>query len=186
LSIFLLVALVVRTARADAADDRRALVMLRVLAYDKRLGDRVGNEVRIVIVYPDGDAGATERTRWVTAFAAARKLKLAGHAVVVVAHKLEDLKSLDRMLEKLDPAALVACDGLAAKVSIEQLAGVTRARGVLSITTREAEVANGLAVGIVRGNPRDEIVVNVRAATAEGIKFDAGLLQLARTVEERR
>ena len=181
-----LIALVAGTARADATDDRRALVMLRVLAYDKHLGERAGDQVRIVIVYPDGDAGAAERTRWATAFAAARKLKLAGHPVVVTTHKLEDLKGLDQLLKSLHPAALIACDGLTAKIPVGQLAAVTRAHAVLSITTREAEVGKGFAVGIVPGKPRDEIVVNVRAATAEGVKFDAGLLQLARTVEERR
>jgi hypothetical protein len=181
-----LIAFVARTARADATDDRRALVMLRVLAYDKRLGERVGDEVRILILYPDGDAGAAERTRWATAFGAARKLRLAGHRVVVTTHKLEDLKNLDQLLESLRPAALVTCDGLTAKISVGQLAALTRAHAVLSITTREAEVAKGFSVGIVPGKPRDEIVINVRAATAEGVKFDAGLLQLARTVEERR
>jgi len=60
---------------------------------------------------------------------------------------------------------------------------VTRANKVLSFSTREREVVKGLAVGIVPGQTRDEIVVNVRAATAEGAKFDAGLLQLARSVE---
>ena len=184
--VVFVIAFAARTARADATDDRRALVMLRVLAYDKRLGERAGNEVRIVILYPDGDVGAAERLRWITAFAAARKLKLAGHAVVVTALKLDDRKALDKALETLRPAALVVCDGLAAKLSASALASITRARGILSITTREAEVGKGLAVGIVPGTQRDEIVVNVRAATAEGVKFDAGLLQLARTVEERR
>jgi hypothetical protein len=53
---------------------------------------------------------------------------------------------------------------------------------VLSFTTRAGEVEQGLAVGIVPGKEHDEIVVNMTAAAAEGVKFDAGLLQLARTV----
>jgi len=35
----------------------------------------------------------------------------------------------------------------------------------------------------VPGKQRDEIVVNLAAARAEGVKFDAGLLQLAREVK---
>jgi len=52
-----------RAARADAADDRRALIMLRVLAYDNHLRERAGDQVGIVIVYPAGEGGAAERNR---------------------------------------------------------------------------------------------------------------------------
>ncbi len=81
---------------------------------------------------------------------------------------------------------MIACDGLSAKLGMGQLAALTRSHDVLSITTREADVVKGLALGVVPGKTRDEIVVNVRAAAAEGVKFDAGLLQLARTVEGPR
>jgi hypothetical protein len=177
-------------ASADAADDRRALVMLRVLAYDNHLAERAGDEVRIVIVYPPGDAGAAERARWVAAFASARKLKLDGRPVVVSAHRFESASALGSALHDLRAVALLACDGLARAIPVGDLAAVTRANKVLSFSTREREVVKGLAVGIVPGSSRDEIVVNVRAvvvnvraAAAEGVKFDAGLLQLARSVE---
>jgi hypothetical protein len=169
-------------ASADASDDRRALVMLRVLAYDNHLRDRAGDAVGVVIVYPAGDSGAAERARWTSAFANARKLKVDGRPVVVSAHRFESARSLERTLRDLHPVALLACEGLANAIAIDDLAALTRAHKVLSFSTRERDVARGLAVGIVPGTARDEIVVNQRAATAEGIKFDAGLLQLARTV----
>jgi hypothetical protein len=168
---------------ADAADDRRALVMLRVLAYDNHLGERAGAEIRIVIVYPAGDGGAAERARWIAAFASARKLKVDGRPVVVLAHKFETASVLGGALHDLHAVALFACDGLAKAIAVGDLATVTRANKVLSFSTREREVVKGLAVGVVPGSQRDEIVVNVRAAAAEGVKFDAGLLQLARSVE---
>jgi YfiR/HmsC-like len=171
-----------RPARADASDDRRALVMLRVLAYDNHLRERAGDAVGVVIVYPAGDSGVAERVRWTTAFANASKLKVDGRPVVVAAHKFESTRALDRMLHDLHAVGLVACDGLAKAIAIEDLAALTRANKVLSFSTREREVVKGLAVGIVPGTTRDEIVVNLAAATAEGVKFDAGLLQLARTV----
>jgi len=170
-------------ARADAADDRRALVMLRVLAYDNHLGARAGDEVRIVIVFPSGDGGAAERARWTSAFANARKLKVAGRPVVVSTHKFETASVLDRALTDAHAAAVLVCEGLARTIALDDLAALTRAHKVLSFSTREPEVVKGLAVGIVPGTSRDEIVVNLRAAAAEGAKFDAGLLQLARTVE---
>lgn len=173
----------VSPALADAADDRRALVMLRVLAYDNHLGERAGDEVRIVIVFPAGDSGAAERARWTSAFANARKLKVEGRPVVVTTHKFETASSLDRALKERHAAALLVCDGLARAIAVDELAALTRTHKVLSFSTREREIVKGLAVGIVPGAARDEIVVNLRAAAAEGAKFDAGLLQLARSVE---
>jgi len=77
---------------------------------------------------------------------------------------------------------LVVCDGVLDDIALADLAALTRARKVLTLSTREAEVVKGLAVGVVHGSSRDEIVINLPAATAEGVKFDAGLLQLARSV----
>jgi hypothetical protein len=171
------------SASADGTDDRRALVMLRALAYDNHLDHRTGDEVRIVIVYPVGDDGVAEGRRWTQAFAHVRKLTVDGRPVIVTAHKFETAKLLGRTLRDLHAAALVSCDGLGKAIPVPELAAITRAHSVLSFSTRESDVVKGLAVGIVPGNPRDEIVVNVEAAAAEGVKFDAGLLQLARKVE---
>jgi len=168
-------------ARADVADDRRALVMLRVLAYDKQLSQRVGDEVRVVVAYAGDDAGAAEGARWTAAFAKASKLKVNGRPVVIVAYRVDSADGLARALS--GSAALVACDGLTRTLAVGSIARLTRGRHVLSISTRESDVAGGLTVAIVPGKQRDEIVVNLAAAQAEGVKFDAGLLQLAREVK---
>jgi uncharacterized protein DUF4154 len=181
----LLVACSVAAAGADAGDDWRALVMLRALAYDTHLDDRVGDEVRLVIVYADGP-GTAEARRWTTAFTNVRKIKVAGRPVAVTAYKFESEAALRGTLRELHAAAVVACEGLARAIPVPALAAITRSHRVLSFSTRESDVIHGLAVGIVKGATRDEIVVNVAAAAAEGVKFDAGLLQLARSVEEAR
>jgi YfiR/HmsC-like len=176
-----LVALVARIDLASAdTDDRRALVVLRVLAYDKHLGERVGDVVRVVVVYPKGDDD--EAGRWRAAFAKISKLKVDGRSVVIAAQEIDKPDQLGRALANLKPAALIACDGIAKRIAIDDIAKATRANHVLSFTTRASEVEQGLAVGIVPGKEHDEIVVNMTAAAAEGVKFDAGLLQLARTV----
>jgi hypothetical protein len=169
-------------AAADVADDRRALVMLRVLAYDKQLSQRVGDEVRVVVAYSGDDAGMAEGARWTSAFTKASKIKVNGRPVVVVPQRVDSAEGLARALER--SAALIACDGLTRALAIGAIAKLTRGRHVLSISTRESDVAAGLAVAIVPGKQRDEIVVNLGAAQAEGVKFDAGLLQLAREVRQ--
>jgi YfiR/HmsC-like len=186
LTILLIAVARVASASADASDDRRALVMLRALAYDDHLDQRIGDEVRIVIVYPVGDDGVAESRRWTQAFANVHKLKVDGRPVVVTAHKFETAKLLGRALQDVHAAALVACAGLGKAIAMIDLAAITRAQRVLSFSTRESDVVNGLAIGIVPGATRDEIVVNLEAAAAEGVKFDAGLLQLARKARAAR
>src|ERR1041385_5182011 len=110
-------------ARADGSDDRRGLVMLRVLAYDNHLRERGGDEVGIVIVYPAGDGGAAERARWTAAFATARKLKVDGRPGVVTAHKFATASGLGRALRDLHAVALSACDGLAKAIAVGDLSG---------------------------------------------------------------
>ncbi|HEV7556420.1 MAG TPA: YfiR family protein, partial [Kofleriaceae bacterium] len=173
--------LIAGSARADATDDRRALVMLRVLAYDKQLTSRIGDAVRVVVVYSKGDDA--ESARWAGAFGKTTKLKVDGRPVVLSLHAFDSAEALDRVMRDLHPAAIVACDGLTRRITTADLAKLSRARHVLTFTTREAEVVRGLGVGIVPGSDRDEIVVNLAAVAAEGVKFDAGLLQLARTVK---
>ena len=155
--------------------------MLRVLAYDKQLSQRIGDAARIVVVYGKGDDA--ESQRWAAAFGKTTKLKIDGRPVVLTMHAFESADALDRVMRDLHPAALVVCDGLARKIATPDLAKLSRARHVLTFTTRESEVVRGLGVGVVPGAERDEIVVNLHAVAAEGVKFDAGLLQLARTVQ---
>src|SRR5437763_926928 len=155
-------------AWADPADDRRALVMLRVLAYDKNLGERVGDQVTIVIVYDGDDHGTAEAARWSAAFGVARKLKVQGRPVTVVTHRFQTAEALDKALGDAHAAALLACDGLTHKFAAADLAKLTRAHKVMSLTMHEDDAVHGLAVALVPGESRDAIVINLRAAAAEG------------------
>ena len=187
-----LLALAIATAAAFAdgsssppPTDRRALVMLRVLAYDNHLGQRAHDAVKLLIVHRRDKEGAACAAGWVEAFDKVRKVRVNGRSVQILVHAFDEASDLDRALKEPDVTALVACDGLAREIPVAELAKLTRAHKVLSFAMREDDVVAGLSVAIVAGRdpdrPRDEIVVNPRAAAAEGVKFDAGLMQLART-----
>ncbi len=187
-SLTLAIAAAAVFADPSPSSDRRALVMLRVLAYDIYLAQRTRDTVKLLIVHPRDEDGAACAARWVEAFDKVRKVKVAGRSVQVFVHEFRESSDLDRALNDLDVTALITCDGLARKLAVAALAKLTRAHKVLSFAMREDDVAAGLSVAIVSGRDpeqhRDEIVVNPRAAAAEGVKFDAGLMQLARTVGE--
>jgi len=181
-AVLLALAIAATVAFADGsslATDRRALVMLRVLAYDNHLNQRAHDAVKFLIVHRRDADGAACAAHWVEAFDKARKVKINGRSVQILVRAFDRTSDLDRALTELDATALTH------ELAVPELAKLTRAHKVLSFAMHEEEVAAGLSVAIVPGQdpdkPRDEIVVNQRAAAAEGVKFDAGLMQLART-----
>jgi hypothetical protein len=176
------------SARASDDDDsetaaaRRALIALRILAYDKVLDTRApGPEVIIFIVAGADDRGRSERSTWQAGFALLPKVKAGGRPVRAVAIDYRDAATLDAMVAKQHPAAMIVTEGLGA--GAERLRQVARTRQVITVSVREAEVRDGYAIGLIAGDQRDEIVINLEAARAEGARFDAGLLQLARFVD---
>jgi hypothetical protein len=175
------VALVCAAAPARAGDDadRRALVLLRVLAYDRNVASRAGDRMTILVVY-DEPATTDERDRWLAALAGARKITVADHAVETRTHAFKDARGLEAAVRDAHPAAIVVCGGLAR--GLGELRNTARAHKAMTFTTREAEVESGFSVGLVTGERRDVIAINLEAARAEGVQFEAGLLRISRRV----
>jgi len=184
-----LIALVLagRSARADDGDDdetlagRRALIVLRILAYDKALATRApGDEVIVFIVAGPGAASRAERDRWLAGFALLPKVKAGGRPVRAMPVDYRDVAGFDALAAFHHPAAMIVSEGLG--FAAPALRRVARARHVVAVSTRETEVRDGFAIGLIAGDSRDEIVVNLEAAREQGARFGAGLLQLARLV----
>ena len=166
----------------DAA--RQVLIALRVLAYDKTLVERHrGEVVTVAVVAAATDASRAERARWQAGFALLPKVRVGGRAVRVVAIDYGSRRAFEAALARHAPAAVIVAAGREA--SIDDVRDVARARKVLTIARSEAAVRAGLAVAIVPGRERDEILINIEASRQEGARFGAGLLQLAKLVEER-
>jgi hypothetical protein len=165
-------------AEATAAA-RRVLMALRVLAYDKTLANRrPGETITIAVVSPATSLGRAERTRWLAGFALLPKVKVGGRALRVVAFDVGGDKAFDALVVQHGPAALIVASDLGR--ALTTVINVARTRDVLSISTNENDVRAGLAVGLIAGRRRDEIVINLESSRAEGVRFGAGLLQLAR------
>ena len=161
---------------------RLGLIALRVLAYDKNLAARAsGGEVTIVVVSGSTPAARRERERWVAGFALMPKVKVGGRAVRIHAVDFESEQAFDELAAAQRPAAVIALPDLGAE--LPAVRRVARARKALTFARHEGAVREGIAVGLIASDDKDEIVINLGAARAEGVRFDAGLLQLARLVE---
>ncbi len=169
-------------APAEAkADARQVLIVLRVLAYDKALADRnPGDLVTIAVMASSREASRTERARWLAGFALLPKVKVAGRSVRVVSIDVRT-DTLEAQLAQHAPALVIVPSDLGA--GTPALHEITRARKILTLTRREDAVRGGLAIGLIAGDGRDEIVINLDVSRAQGARFGAGLLQLARLIE---
>ena len=164
---------------------RKALIVLRVLAYDRALATRApGTEVTVLIVNAPTAAGRADRDRWLSGFALIPNVKAGGRRVRAQTVELDTTATLDAAAARLRPALIIVGAGLGNDIAAIQR--VTRQRRVLSFSMSERDVRAGLAVGLAATEDGDEIVINLEGARAEGAKFSAGLLELARLVDETK
>jgi hypothetical protein len=186
--IALVLVLCARVAFADPTADeakdagRHLLIALRVLSYDKQLADRSpGPAVTIAIVSSSTDGGRALRAQWEAGFALMPKVKVGGRPVKIVSFDAANDKAVAKQLA-IAPSAVIVVDDIGARFAA--LREQTRAHHILSMSLREDDAIHGLAVAIVAGRERDQIVVNIEASRAENVRFGAGLLQLAQLVDE--
>ncbi len=162
----------------------RASLVVRILAYDRRMGSRPP-PLTIAILHQEGDASSARGGQELgTALeAAARGRTIAGQPLRVLRVGFRNVSQLQEALSREGVVALYACEGLEAQS--EAISRVTRQLSILSITGSEAQVNRGLAIGLSRKGSSPAILVHLSAARAEGADLDAGLLSLSQLVEPR-
>lgn len=181
---FAVLLLVASTARAEPTDEakasaRQVLIALRILSYDKALADRSDGPVTIAVV--SSATGRPERARWQAGFARVPKVKVGGRGVHVVAVDYTTRKAFGEMLSKHAVYAVIVTSDLDERVA--EIRAETRARHTVSFGSERA-LRGGLSVALVPRQERDEILINLEGSRAEGARFGAGLLQLAKIVED--
>jgi len=178
-------ALVPLEARGQELPPRnQALLLLRVLAYDRNLKARAGTAVTVAVVYRPGDRHSEDRrTALVAAFEeVSRDVVVAGLPVKVEAVGYRDAADLEARLEAghatlayVDPALVRAAPDIAQAAA---------RHGVLSADGSRAMVEAGLAVGVVAQGGKASLLVNLRAARQGGADLDAALLAVSEMVHD--
>jgi hypothetical protein len=157
----------------DLPPQQQALLVLRILSYDRNLKARAETEVAIAVV-----SGSLPCEEIVVALESASKQRsVAGLPVRVV--PMAWPKDGNLKLDKR-PAAAYICGGLSGQV--DKISALTRQRDILSIAGTEADVKSGLGIGFALRNDRAAVVVNLNAVKEEGAELDSALLSLAEIV----
>jgi len=170
----LLLLLAVSGARA-AGSSKHALLLAKALSYERRLAETKGHSVGIAVVYAeDSEASRANAQSWVQAFQALGPLKVHGAPVEVLAVPFQR-ERVAGIVRSRGIDVLMACEGS----PFSAVAGLARELRILSATDGRGGVAENLSLGILIERDKPRILINVRAAKAEGAEFSAKLLQLA-------
>jgi hypothetical protein len=168
----------------DLPPRHQALLLLRVLAYDRNLKQRVGASATVLVLYRPGDlASEARRSALRHAFEeVAREVVVSGLPVAVEEVPYRSVAELDARLES-NRAAMVYVDH-ALEGDVSDITSVTRRRGVLSADGSRSMVEAGVAIGIVARSGRAAVTVNLPAARQEGANLDSALLAVAEVLRD--
>ena len=168
----------------DLAPRSRALLALRVLAYDRNVRQRAGAAVTVVILARPGDRASEERCEGLRqAFEeVAHDVVVAGLPVRAEVLPYRDPAGLDGKLEGLRPALVYLDAALAG--AVDEILHVTRRRGALTADGSKAMAEAGVAIGIVPRGPRAGVIVNLASARREGAELDPALLAVAEVLRD--
>lgn len=180
----LLLALAVAAAclaqAADAPPASQATLLLRILAFDRKLASRASGTVTIAVVYKEGNS-RSETTMSQVAGAleeAAKKNSVAGLPVKVV--RLAWGAHFEADMEKEAPSAAYLCPGL--DEAFPGLARTTQARRALTFSSSEDYIKAGASIALVPREAKLSIVVHLANSRAEGADLDSNLLRIAEVI----
>lgn len=183
-AILLLVLALQNGARAFALEPgQKALLLLRVLAYDRNLKKRSQKEVRIAVVFRPRDA-ASERERDLMVRAlneVVGKVMVAGLRVRVTAVACDGMQAFSAAVDELRPAAMFVGVGLDGEVS--EVARVARERSALTFSGAREHLGRGVAVALLDRGEKAAVAINLGAALSQGADLDSALLYVAERVD---
>jgi hypothetical protein len=171
-------------ARAEEVPARnRALVLLRVLAYDRNIRQRAGATLTVVVLSQPGDSASGRRSAALRAAfeEVAREVVVSGLAVQVKELPFRSAAELEAQLDTLHPALLEVDSALASALPV--LLRLSRHHAISTSGTR-AMAQDGAAFGVTASNGRAAVTVNLAGARAEGADLDATLLAVCEVIRQ--
>ncbi|WP_224373008.1 YfiR family protein [Hyalangium versicolor] len=166
-------------AAEDLPPDRQAALMLRVLPYDRNLRERAPEAVTIAVLYREGRAESEAYGLDMAAALqdAARGAQIRGLPVRIVSIPYASPEALEAAVSRSQVTAVYFCPGLTD--AEESILGVTQRYKVLSFSGRESDVRQGLSIGLLRRGSKAGLLVNLRAAIAEGAELQPEMLAVS-------
>ncbi len=169
------------TAEQPDPRDRNVIILVKALSYDQKIVERAGSEMVMAVVYSADEPGAEDEAEsWRRSFAklsAVRFLGLPFRAIKVPAGTPERLRKAiaDEGIDALFVAG-------AMKSELPWIQKITRESKILTLASREPQVAAGLSLGVFAIDGKNTLLINLTAARAEGSLFSSAIFPLAKVI----
>lgn len=185
-AVTVLLVLLLSGGTSHAADDllpsKQAALLLRSLPYDQNFSRRVSGTVTVAVIHREGNLVSETYGLDMTSALGdiARGTQLKGLPVRVLNIPYSNAEAFTAVLGKQKLAALYVCPGL--EDVLDSISDFTRQKKILSFSGREVEVRDRLSIGLLRRGSRPALIVNLRAAVAEGADLNPDLLALSEVI----
>jgi ABC-type uncharacterized transport system substrate-binding protein len=158
-------------------------IMLKVLSYDKNLEQRSPESVRIGLFAKSTDADSVScASLSAKALEAFKGKSLRGKKILAKAYFVDSLDQISALIEKNKLNVIYLSENLDSWV--EPMARYAEKNKIPIIACDESYLKKGAALGVVKGkDDKPKILVNLKAAKAQGLALDARVLKIAEKVK---
>ncbi len=168
------------SARAQSAPELRATILLRALAFDRKLKARAGDNLVVALVYLASDrASSADRADMRAALGAMGAQKLDGLPLSIVDHRYTTPEALAAAITG-GYDVLYVTPGMDAH--LQAIKEASRRAQVPTITNVRDYVEAGLSLAVDLVDGRPKLIVNLTASKAEGMDISSQVLQLAEVI----
>jgi hypothetical protein len=158
------------------------VLLHKILAFDRNLKERAGKELVIGIIYQSNFRNSLNfKDELVEVIAKSQPGKLVDIPDRYVTIEWTANLNLSEFGAKNEIDIFYVAPLRA--VEIKTITAVSRSRKILTFTGVPVYVDAGLAAGVGIKGDSPRIIINLPAARAEGVEFDAQLLKLAKVIE---
>lgn len=158
----------------------QALMLYRVLAYDRKVARLPGESVTVALVFRASSLRSQEAARQMARELARIRVRVGGKRVIPLALPFVDAASFSLRVSAMKPAVLYLCEGVDAW--LEELLLEARRISALTVTASEAWARGGASVAFVVRGDSATLLINLSSARAEGSELDPAMLRLAEVV----
>jgi YfiR/HmsC-like len=158
----------------------RSAIIVRSAGYERHFNERGGDAVLAVVVGKTGTAADDGRAMAETFSKLLRETRVGTRKarVVTITHENNSRTNEELSNARAEIVYLASgLEGVAATIPAE-LSGVKR----ILVCANGADVGVGCTLGVELDGEKSRIVLNLKQANSAGLRFDAGLLRLARIV----
>lgn len=154
----------------------------KILSFDRNLKTRVGNEIVLGIVYQKNFRTSFDvQDQIITTITEIPIREIDGISLRCIAIEMKENIDLTDIItkNKVDILYITPMRTL----DFEKISAISRANQILTISGVPDYIDEGFAVGIGSKGDKPMIIVNLKAAKAEGADFNSQLLKLAKIIQ---